>query len=153
MVTVDGRGGAHRVLVQYMGVRLPGDLGGGAGTGDHDLDLLGEVLDLARVVQESLCVDAQEDDDRGPEGSGEVGNRVDGAVGAQVGDPPATAAQGDPEGQQAEFVVFAWYAGEDGGRTLALAPALGEAEEASSDEVGGEAVSYTHLTLPTIYSV
>ena len=35
-------------------------------------------------------------------------------------------------------MVFAWQAGEDGERTLALAPALGEAEEASSEQVGGE---------------
>jgi hypothetical protein len=35
-------------------------------------------------------------------------------------------------------VVFARYAGEDGERTLALAPALGQAEESSSEQVGGE---------------
>ena len=35
-------------------------------------------------------------------------------------------------------MVLARQAGEDGGRTLALAPALGEAEEASSEQVGGE---------------
>ena len=74
----------------------------------------------------------------GSEGPGDVGDGADGAVGAEVGDPPAAAAQGDPEGQQAEFVVFAWQAGEDGARTLALTPALGEAEEASSEQVGGE---------------
>jgi hypothetical protein len=138
MVTVDDAGGAHWVLVQYMGVRLPGDLGGGACTGDHDLDLLGEVFDFARVVQEPLCVDAQEDDDRGHEGSGEVGDGADRAVGAEVGDPPAAAAQGYPKRQQPEFVLFAWYAGENGGRAPALAPALGKSEEASSNQVGGE---------------
>ena len=74
----------------------------------------------------------------GCEGSGDVGDGADRAVGAEVGDPPAAAAQGDPEGQQAELVVLAWQAGEDGARTLALAPALGKAEEASSEQVGGE---------------
>ena len=74
----------------------------------------------------------------GCEGGGDVGDGADGAVGAEVGDPPAAAAQGDPKGQQAEFVVFAWQAGEDGARTLALAPALGQAQQASSEQVGGE---------------
>src|SRR5215218_10384741 len=46
MVMVDGLGGAHRVLIQDMGLGLPGGLGGGARTGDHDLDLVGELLDL-----------------------------------------------------------------------------------------------------------
>ena len=35
-------------------------------------------------------------------------------------------------------MLFARHAGEDGARTLALAPALGQAEEASSEQVGGE---------------
>ena len=35
-------------------------------------------------------------------------------------------------------MVFTWQAGEDGARTLALAPALGKAQEASSEQVGGE---------------
>jgi hypothetical protein len=35
-------------------------------------------------------------------------------------------------------VVFARQAGEHGTRALALAPALGETEEASSEQVGGE---------------
>ena len=102
------------------------------------LDLVGELLNLARVVQEPLWVHAQQDHDRRGEGGDDVGDGPDWAVGAEVGDPPAAAAQGDPEGQQAEFVLFARYAGKDGARTLALAPALGKAKEASSDEVGGE---------------
>jgi hypothetical protein len=138
MVAVDGLGGAHWVLVQPARPGLAGDLGGGACTRDHDLDLVGELLNLARVVQEPLWVHAQEDHDRGCEGWGDVDDGVDGAVGAEVGDPPAAAAQGDAEGQQAEFVLFARYAGEDGARALALAPALGKAKQASSDEVGGE---------------
>src|ERR671910_465716 len=121
-----------------MRLGVPGDLGGGAGTRDHDLDLVGELLDLPRVVQEPLWGHAQEDNNRGCKGWGDVGDRVDRAVGAEVGNPPAAAAQGDPEGQQAEFVLFARYAGEDGARALALPPALGKAKEASSDEVGGE---------------
>ena len=35
-------------------------------------------------------------------------------------------------------MVFARYAGEDGERDLGLAPALGQAEESSSEQVGGE---------------
>ena len=65
MVTVDGLGGAHWVLIQYARLCLPGDLGGGARTRDHDRDLVGELLDLARVVQEVVWVHAQEDHDRG----------------------------------------------------------------------------------------
>jgi hypothetical protein len=125
MVAVDGGGGAHRVLIQYLRLRLPGDLGGGARARDRDRDLVGELLDFVSVVQEPLWGHARQDNDRGCEGAGDVGDGADRAVGAQVGDPPAAAAQGDPEGQQAEFVVFARYAGEDGARTLALAPALG----------------------------
>src|SRR5215217_1744231 len=52
MVTVDGLGGAHWVLIQYARLCLPGDLGGGARSRDHDRDLFGELLDLPRVVQE-----------------------------------------------------------------------------------------------------
>src|SRR5215216_817048 len=133
MVMVDGLGGAHWVLIQYARLCVPGDLGGGARARDHDRDLVGELLDLARVVQEVVWVDAQEDHERGCEGAGDVGDGADRAVGAEVGDPPAAAAQGDPEGQQAEFVLFAGYAGQNGARTLALAPALGEPEEASPD--------------------
>src|SRR5215216_5038788 len=118
MATVDGLGGAHRVLIEYVRLRLPGGLGGGARPGDHDRDLFGELLDLPRVVQEVVWVHAQEDYDRGQDGPCDVGDGADRAVGAQVGDPPATAAQGDPKGQQAEFVVFSWQAGEDGARAL-----------------------------------
>jgi hypothetical protein len=125
MVTVDRLGSAHWVLVQDARLGAPGDLSGGARARDHDRDLVGELSDLARVVQEVVWVDAQEDHDRGCEGAGDVGDGADRAVGAEVGDPPAAAAQGDPEGQEAEFVLFARYAGEDGERTLALAPALG----------------------------
>src|SRR4029453_1914569 len=65
---IDGRGGAHRVLIQYARVRVPGDLGGGARPRDHDLDLVGELLDLPRVVEEVVRIDAQQDHDRGPQG-------------------------------------------------------------------------------------
>jgi hypothetical protein len=92
MVTVDAAGGAHRVLVQNLCLCVPGGLGGGACTGDHDRDLFGELLDLVRLIQEPLWPDTQEDHDGGHDGSGEVGNGLDRAVGAEVGDPPAAAA-------------------------------------------------------------
>ena len=125
MVTVDGLGGAHWVLIQYARLCLPGGFCGSARPRDHDRDLFGELLDLPRVVQEVVWIHAQEDHDRGDEGSCDVGDGTDGAVGAEVDDPPAAAPQGDPEDQEAEFVVLTWQAGEHGGRTLALAPALG----------------------------
>ena len=50
MVTVDGLGGAHWVLIQYARLCLPGGLCGGARPCDHDLDLFGELLDLLRVL-------------------------------------------------------------------------------------------------------
>jgi hypothetical protein len=52
MVTVNGAGGAHWVLIQCMRLRPPGDLGGGARACDRDLDLVGELLDFVSVVQE-----------------------------------------------------------------------------------------------------
>src|SRR4029453_3028463 len=47
----NGRGGAHWVLIQCMRPRPPGGLTGCAPACDHDLDLLGELLDLARLVE------------------------------------------------------------------------------------------------------
>jgi hypothetical protein len=52
MVTVDGLGGADGVLIQHARLRLPGDLGRGAGTRDHDLGLSGELGDLACVCRD-----------------------------------------------------------------------------------------------------
>src|SRR5215208_7297966 len=101
--------------------RVPRDLGGGAPAGNHDLDLLGELLDLARLIEKPLLGHAQEDDDRGDDRPGDVGDGADRAVGAEIGDPPAAAVQGDPERQQAELMLLAGYAGQDGARTLALA--------------------------------
>src|SRR4029450_5161541 len=135
---VDDAGGAHWVLIQYMGLGVLGDLYGGARACDHDLDLCGELLDLARVVQEVVWVHTQEDHDRGPQGAGDVGDGADRAVGAQVGDAPATAAPGPPEDPEPEFVVFTWHAGEHGARPMALTPALGQAQETSPEQVGGE---------------
>jgi hypothetical protein len=119
---------------------------------DHDLDLLGELLDLVRMIEKPLLRHAQQDDDRGDDRPGDVGDGADRAVGPEVGDSPAPAVQGDPERQQAEFMLLAGYAGQDGPRTLALSPALGKAEEASSDEVRGEVlVGDRHLAgLPTL---
>jgi hypothetical protein len=92
MVTVDGLGGAHWVLIQYVRLGVPCDLGGGARARDHDRDLVGELLDVPGVVQEVVWVDAQEDYDRWCEGWGDVGDGADRAVGAEVGDSPAAAA-------------------------------------------------------------
>jgi hypothetical protein len=92
MVTVDGLGGAHWVLIQYVRLGVPGDLGGGARARDHDRDLVGELLDVPGVVQEVVLVDAQEDHDRWCVGWGDVGDGADRAVGAEVGDSPAAAA-------------------------------------------------------------
>ena len=125
MVTVDGLGGAHWVLIQYARLCLPGGLCGSARPRDHDRGLFGELLDLPRVVQEVVWVNAQEDHDRGQDGPCDVGDGADRTVGAEVGDPPAAAAQGHPEDQQAELMLLARQAGEHGARTLALTPALG----------------------------
>src|SRR4029453_16637008 len=118
--------------------RVPGGLGGGPGAGDLDRYLAGELLDLGGLVEKPLLGHGQQDDDCGDDRPGDVGDGADRAVGAEVGDPPAAAVQGDPEDEQAELVVLAGQAGQDGTRTLALAPALGEAEESSSEQVGGE---------------
>src|SRR5512132_924237 len=92
MLTVDDGGGTHRVLGQRLRVGLPGRLGGGPRAGNHDRYLASELPDLVGVVEEALRVHAQEDHDRGLDGSGGVGDRPDRAVGAEVGDPPAAAA-------------------------------------------------------------
>ena len=114
MVAVDGLGSAYWVLIQCLRPRPPGDLVGCAPACDHDLDLLGELLDLARLVEKPLLGHAQEDDDRGDDRAGDVGDGADRAVGAEVGDPPAAAVQGDPEHQQAELMLLSGYAGQDG---------------------------------------
>jgi hypothetical protein len=41
---------AHRVLIQHVRLRQPGDLGGDARTRDHHLGLSGEIDDLARMT-------------------------------------------------------------------------------------------------------
>ena len=51
MVTVDGLGGAHRVLIQQVRLCLLGGLGGGARARDQDGDLVGKLLKLACVVE------------------------------------------------------------------------------------------------------
>ena len=83
MVTVDGLGGAHRVLIP---LRVSGSVGRPPGWRlyrDQHRDLSGELLDLARVIPEVVWVDAQEDHDRWRQGAGDVGDRADGAVGAE----------------------------------------------------------------------
>ena len=66
----------------------------------------------------------------------DVGDGADRAVGAEVGDPPAAAA-GDPEDQEAEFVVSARYAGEDGERPWPW-PQPGPGRGGVLEQVGGE---------------
>ena len=52
MVSVDGLGGVHRVLIQYARLRLPGDLGSGARTRKSlsVQSLLGPVCRLGHLI-------------------------------------------------------------------------------------------------------
>ena len=52
LVTVDGLGGAHWVLIQHVRRCLPGDLGGAPGPAIMTGTCWGELLDVPGVVQE-----------------------------------------------------------------------------------------------------
>ena len=95
MVTVDRLGGAHRVLIQYARLCVPGDLG--VAPVPAIMTGRGELFDLARVVQEVVWGDAQEDHDRWCAGWGDVGDGADRAVGAEVGDPPVARRRATPK--------------------------------------------------------
>ena len=51
------------------------------------------------------------------------------------------------------FVLLALIAASCGSEAASITEAAGEAADAATDASGDEAVSYTHLTLPTICSV